>query len=75
MAQSALAWVLSLGGHVVALPGTTRIEHLEENIGAEAVTLGTDTLPRLDALINRHTVHGARYNPATQAEVDTEEFA
>ena len=75
MAQLALAWVLSRGGHVVALPGTTRIEHLEENIGAEAVTLGTDTLARLDALINRPTVHGARYNPATQAEVDTEEFA
>ena len=38
------------------------------------VVLAPATLQRLEALINRHTVSGARYNPATQAEVDTEEF-
>ena len=75
MAQLSLAWVLSRGEHVVALPGTTRLDHLQENLGADAVALRADTLGRLDALINRHTVAGARYNPATQAEVDTEEFA
>ena len=75
MAQLSLAWVLSRGEHVIALPGTTRLAHLEENLGADTVTLGAGTLQRLDALINRHTVSGARYNPATQAEVDTEEFA
>jgi aryl-alcohol dehydrogenase-like predicted oxidoreductase len=75
MAQLAIAWVLSRGEHVVALPGTTQIAHLDENLGAAAVSLGADTLQRLDALVNRHTVSGARYNPATQAEVDTEEFA
>jgi hypothetical protein len=31
-------------------------------------------LKRLDALINRHTVSGARYKATTQAEIDTEEF-
>ena len=75
MAQLAIAWVLARGEHVVALPGTTRIEHLQENLGAAAVALGADTLQRLDALINRDTVAGARYNPATQAEIDTEEYA
>jgi aryl-alcohol dehydrogenase-like predicted oxidoreductase len=75
MAQLSLAWVLSRGEHVIALPGTTRIAHLEENLGAQGVTLGADVLARLEALINRHTVSGARYNAATQAEVDTEEFA
>jgi aryl-alcohol dehydrogenase-like predicted oxidoreductase len=75
MAQLSLAWVLSRGEHVIALPGTTRLAHLEENLGANAVTLSAGTLQQLDALINRHTVSGARYNPATQAEVDTEEFA
>jgi aryl-alcohol dehydrogenase-like predicted oxidoreductase len=75
MAQLSLAWVLSRGEHVIALPGTTRIAHLEENLGAQAVKLGADALARLEALINRHTVSGARYNAATQAEVDTEEFA
>ena len=75
MAQLAIAWVLSRGERVIALPGTTRIAHLEENLGAASVTLGADALQRLDALINRHTVAGARYNPATQAEIDTEEYA
>jgi aryl-alcohol dehydrogenase-like predicted oxidoreductase len=75
MAQLSLAWVLSRGEHVIALPGTTRLAHLEENLGADTVTLGAGTLQQLDALINRHTVSGERYNAATQAEVDTEEFA
>ncbi|HMO46994.1 MAG TPA: aldo/keto reductase [Rubrivivax sp.] len=74
MAQLAIAWVLSRGDHVVALPGTTQIAHLQENLGAAGVTLGAGVLQRLDALINRETVAGARYNPATQAEIDTEEF-
>ena len=75
MAQLALAWVLSRGEHVIALPGTTRQSHLEENLAAASVQLSPDTLQRVDALINRHTVAGARYSPATQAEIDTEEFA
>ena len=75
MAQLAIAWVLSRGEHVIALPGTTSLAHLEENLGADGVALSAATLQRLDALINRHTVVGARYNPATQAEIDTEEFA
>jgi aryl-alcohol dehydrogenase-like predicted oxidoreductase len=75
MAQLSLAWVLSRGDHVVALPGTTSRAHLEENLAADAVSLSEATLRRLDALINHDTVAGARYNPATQAEVDTEEFA
>jgi aryl-alcohol dehydrogenase-like predicted oxidoreductase len=74
-AQLAIAWVLSRGQHVVALPGTTSLAHLEENLGAARVDLGAGLLQRLDALINRQTVVGARYNPATQAEIDTEEFA
>jgi len=75
MAQLAIAWVLSRGEHVIALPGTTQIAHLEEDLGAADVELGADVLQRLDTLINRDTVTGARYNPATQAEIDTEEFA
>jgi aryl-alcohol dehydrogenase-like predicted oxidoreductase len=75
MAQLAIAWVLSRGEHVVALPGTTQLAHLEENLGAADVKLDAAVLQRLDAVINRHTVVGARYNPATQTEIDTEEFA
>jgi aryl-alcohol dehydrogenase-like predicted oxidoreductase len=74
MAQLALAWVLARGGHVVAIPGTTCEAHLAENLGAATVELQTDLIAQLDVLINQRTVAGERYNPATQAEVDTENF-
>jgi aryl-alcohol dehydrogenase-like predicted oxidoreductase len=73
MAQLAIAWVLAQGDDVVALPGTTQLAHLEENLAAAQVVLSNATLARMQALINRETVAGARYSPATQAEIDTEE--
>jgi aryl-alcohol dehydrogenase-like predicted oxidoreductase len=73
-AQLALAWLLARGEHVVPIPGTTNIAHLDDNVGAAAVTLDAATLAELDALINRHTVAGSRYDAAAQAGVDTEEF-
>lgn len=74
MAQLALAWVLARGSHVIAIPGTTKLSHLEENAGGADVSLDIDTIARLDRLINQETVSGPRYPPATQAEIDTEEF-
>jgi aryl-alcohol dehydrogenase-like predicted oxidoreductase len=74
-AQLALAWVLSRGRHVVAIPGTTNRAHLEENLGASTVELPADLAAQLDALINQRSIAGERYNAATQAEVDTENFA
>jgi aryl-alcohol dehydrogenase-like predicted oxidoreductase len=74
LAQLALAWVLARAAHVVAIPGTTCPGHLEENLGAATVELQPDLMARLDALINQSTVIGERYNPGTQAEVDTENF-
>ncbi len=73
-AQLALAWVLAQGDEVVVIPGTSQIGHLEDNMGAAGVQLSADHLRRLDTLINRHTVLGPRYNPASQADVDTENF-
>jgi aryl-alcohol dehydrogenase-like predicted oxidoreductase len=74
MGQLALAWVLAQGSHIVPIPGTTRLDHLEENVGATAVTLSKEMQHRLDALINPRTVSGARYPPAVQSEIDTEEL-
>ncbi len=74
MAQLALAWVLAQGEHVVALPGTTVLSHLEEDLGAAAVKLSADVVVRAGALIHRGNVRGARYNAATQTEIDTEDF-
>ncbi len=73
-AQLALTWLLGQGTDIIPIPGTTRIDHLEENAAAEQIALSLDVRKRLDTLINAKTVLGARYNTATQAEIDTEEF-
>jgi len=74
MAQLVLAWLLAQGGDIVPIPGTTRGDHLEENVGATEITLASDTIAKLNDLINPRTVSGARYNAATQIEIDTEEI-
>ncbi len=63
---------MSRGEHVVAIPGTTSLAHLQEDFAARDLVLDAATLARLDALINTRTVQGRRYNAATEAEIDTE---
>lgn len=74
LAQLSLAWLLHRGEHILPIPGTTSVAHLEENLAATRVTLTPVQLQRLDTLVNQDTVRGARYNAATQTEIDTEEF-
>jgi aryl-alcohol dehydrogenase-like predicted oxidoreductase len=73
-AQLALAWVLHQGDHIIPIPGTTRVEHLLDDLGAVAVRLGAAVMDRLDALINKNTITGSRYSEQGNREVDTEEF-
>jgi len=75
MAQLALAWVLAQRPFITPIPGTTRLDHLEENAGAAAVSLTPEVLQGVDALINLKTVKGPRYPATTQPEIDTEEFS
>jgi aryl-alcohol dehydrogenase-like predicted oxidoreductase len=72
MAQVVLAWVLNRGEHIIPIPGTQKIAHLEENAAAADVRLSDDVLARLDALVNPNTVAGRRYNDTVLAEIDTE---
>jgi aryl-alcohol dehydrogenase-like predicted oxidoreductase len=72
--QLALAWLLDRGDHVVPIPGTTRVEHLRENIAAESVTVDAALLARAGELISTATVSGPRYAPGPAAEVDAETF-
>jgi aryl-alcohol dehydrogenase-like predicted oxidoreductase len=74
MGQLALAWVLARGEHVLAIPGTTCEAHLAENVKAADLHVQPEVIARADALINRNTIAGDRYNAATQAEIDTENF-
>lgn len=58
-AQIALAWVLAQGAHIVPIPGTTRIERLEENAAAADLTLSAGDLQALGEIAGQ--VVGARY--------------
>lgn len=72
--QLALAWVLSRGEHIVAIPGTTRLDHFSENRAAEQLSIDESLLARADALIRTSTVSGSRYGDTAAAEVDAETF-
>lgn len=74
MAELALGWVLAKGEEIVAIPGTTRLDHLAENVRGADVVLAPDVVARLDAIINEKTVVGQRYSAAQQPDIDTEEF-
>ena len=71
-AQLALAWLLHKEPHLLAIPGTQNVAHLEDNFGATQVQLTPEHMATLEALINPQTVHGPRYNAQNAAEVDTE---
>jgi len=73
-AQLALAWLLNRAPHVVPIPGTRSVAHLDENMGAIAIQLDSDLLQRLDRLFEVGRIAGERYPPAVQREIDTEEF-
>ncbi|KND37617.1 aldo/keto reductase [Streptomyces acidiscabies] len=60
--QVALAWLLAQQPWIAPIPGTRRIERVEENAGATQVGLSTDELADLDALASRVGVQGDRYN-------------
>lgn len=60
-AQLALAWVLAQGNDVVAIPGTTRPERIDENAAAVDLTLNPADLDRLDELAPQGVASGDRY--------------
>ena len=60
-AQIALAWLLAQKPWIVPIPGTTKLERLEENIGAVAIELTPDELREIDGAASKTTVQGARY--------------
>jgi aryl-alcohol dehydrogenase-like predicted oxidoreductase len=61
VAQIALAWLLAQKPWIVPIPGTTKLNRLDENIGAVAVELTPDDLREIDRAATKITVQGARY--------------
>ena len=72
--QLALAWLLHKSPHIIPIPGTTRVDHLLDDVAAAGVTLSAAVIATLDALIDQRTVQGSRYSPQGTSEVDTENF-
>jgi aryl-alcohol dehydrogenase-like predicted oxidoreductase len=60
-AQIALAWLLAQKPWIVPIPGTTKLERLDENLGAVAVELTPDDLREIESASSKITVQGARY--------------
>jgi len=60
-AQLALAWLLAQKPWIVPIPGSRKLERLEENIGAVAVELTTDDLQEIESALSKITVQGDRY--------------
>lgn len=75
LAELAIAWVLHQGEHVIALPGTTRVDHLQEDVRGGSVALSATLLAELDAIFQPEAVVGDRYSRQAQGEVDTEKYA
>lgn len=71
-AQLALGWVLSRGDHVIALPGTRSIAHIEEDVATLDTPVPGAALAAVDAMFPIHAIAGARYTAAMQAMIDTE---
>jgi aryl-alcohol dehydrogenase-like predicted oxidoreductase len=60
-AQIALAWLLAQRPWIVPIPGTRRLDRLEENIGAAEVELTADDLHDIETAAAKIEIHGGRY--------------
>jgi aryl-alcohol dehydrogenase-like predicted oxidoreductase len=60
-AQIALAWLLAQKPWIVPIPGTTKLNRLEENVGAAEIELTRDDLREIESAASQIEVQGARY--------------
>ena len=69
-AQVALAWLLAQKPWIVPIPGTRNPDHLQENLRATSLVLGTGELVAINAALSMLTVHGGRMNAEQMKVVD-----
>ena len=68
--QIALAWVLAQKPWIVPIPGTTKINRLQENAGAVNVSLSPEDLQKIDKVLSKIEIAGERYAPASQKMIN-----
>jgi aryl-alcohol dehydrogenase-like predicted oxidoreductase len=70
LAQLAIAWLLAKRPWIVPIPGTTRLDRLEENIGAADLVLTDEDLEDIDDILSAIAVEGERYPADLQQLID-----
>jgi len=73
MAQLALAWLLAIEDQrLVPIPGTRSVQHMQDNAASANVVLSSESLEKLNVLINESTVEGTRYTANRMESTDSE---
>ena len=70
--QAALAWLMNQGEDVVPIPGTTKVKHLEENVGTLGIHFTGEDFKAIDAILEKFRVSGARYGEAMAKMVNVD---
>lgn len=66
--QLAISWIVSKG--ILPIPGTKRVKYVEQNIAAAGITLTSEELKQLEAIIPLGTLTGDRYDAAGMTAID-----
>jgi len=69
-AQIALAWILAQKPWIVPIPGTTKLERLNENIGSVSVELTASDLKQIEEATSKIVLQGDRYQAAAQKMIN-----
>jgi len=69
-AQVALAWLLARKPWIVPIPGTTKLERLEENLGAVNIDFSAEELMEISAACSQINIHGDRYSENNERLID-----
>jgi aryl-alcohol dehydrogenase-like predicted oxidoreductase len=69
-AQVSLAWLLAQKPWIVPIPGTTKLEHLQENLASADLQFTPEDLHNLESAISKITIQGDRYNVEEQTRVE-----
>jgi aryl-alcohol dehydrogenase-like predicted oxidoreductase len=70
--QLALAWVHHQGKDVCPIPGTTKIENFNQNVGALSVKLTLEEMAELESFASEDSVKGERYTPSVSTWKDSD---
>jgi aryl-alcohol dehydrogenase-like predicted oxidoreductase len=69
-AQLALAWLLHQGSDIIPIPGTTKVQRLEENVAATQIRLSSEDLAAIERAVPESAVLGERYDEAGLALIE-----